>query len=114
MKKIETTIKAYELDEVRTALQGVGVEAVTAIDARDFGRQISHTEFYRGASYTVECEEKVRVEILIEDALAERTVNALRNIAGRQADATIMITTIEAIRTLPQAKLTGQIGPATA
>jgi nitrogen regulatory protein P-II 1 len=114
MKKIETTIRAYELEEVRTALRGVGVEAVTAIEARDFGRQKSHTEFYRGASYTVEFEEKVRVEILIEDALAERAVDAMQHIAGCQADTTITITTIEAIRTLPRPKLTSRLGPASA
>lgn len=97
MKKIEAIIKPFKLDEVKEALQEVGLQGITITEARGFGRQKGHTELYRGAEYVVDFLPKVKIEIVIEDHLVERTVEAIINAArtGRIGDGKIFISTVE-------------------
>ena len=83
MKKIEAIIKPFKLDEVKEALHEVGVSGITVTEAKGFGRQKGHTELYRGAEYVVDFLPKVKLEVVVEDGLAERVVEA---IAERRAD----------------------------
>ena len=101
MKKIEAIIKPFKLDEVKEALQDVGVQGLSVIEVKGFGRQKGHTELYRGAEYVVDFLPKVKIEVVIDDAMAERVVDAIQNAAqtGRIGDGKIFISTIdEAIR----------------
>ena len=97
MKKIEAIIKPFKLDEVKEALQEVGVQGITVIEAKGFGRQKGHTELYRGAEYVVDFLPKVKIEVVIADELVERAVEAIQNAArtGRIGDGKIFISTIE-------------------
>src|SRR6218665_2325154 len=72
MKKIEAIIKPFKLDEVKEALHEVGLQGITVTEAKGFGRQKGHTELYRGAEYVVDFLPKVRLEVVVEDGLAER------------------------------------------
>jgi nitrogen regulatory protein P-II 1 len=101
MKKIEAIIKPFKLDEVKEALQEIGLQGITVMEAKGFGRQKGHTELYRGAEYVVDFLPKVKVEIVIDDALLDKAVEAIQNAAktGRIGDGKIFISTIdEAIR----------------
>ena len=101
MKKVEAIIKPFKLDEVKEALHEVGVSGITVTEAKGFGRQKGHTELYRGAEYVVDFLPKVKIEVVIEDSLLERVVDAIQNAAqtGRIGDGKIFISTIdEAIR----------------
>ncbi len=97
MKKIEAIIKPFKLDEVKEALHDVGVSGITVTEAKGFGRQKGHTELYRGAEYVVDFLPKVKVEVVVEDDLADRTVEAIENAArtGRIGDGKIFISTVE-------------------
>lgn len=97
MKKIEAIIKPFKLDEVKEALHEVGVSGITVTEAKGFGRQKGHTELYRGAEYIVDFLPKVKLEIVVSDALAERTVEAIANAAqtGRIGDGKIFVLPIE-------------------
>ncbi len=97
MKKIEAIIKPFKLDEVKEALQEVGVQGLTVIEAKGFGRQKGHTELYRGAEYVVDFLPKVLVTIVVEDNLVERVIEAIMNTArtGRIGDGKIFVTTVE-------------------
>ena len=109
MKKIEAIIKPFKLDEVKEALQEVGLQGITVTEAKGFGRQKGHTELYRGAEYVVDFLPKVKVEVVLEDNLVERAVEAIQNAArtGRIGDGKIFISNIEqAIRIR-----TGESGP---
>ena len=77
MKKIEAIIKPFKLDEVKEALHEVGVSGITVTEAKGFGRQKGHTELYRGAEYVVDFLPKVKLEVVVGDALAERVVEAI-------------------------------------
>ena len=77
MKKIEAIIKPFKLDEVKEALHEVGVSGITVTEAKGFGRQKGHTELYRGAEYVVDFLPKVKLEVVVPDSLAERTVEAI-------------------------------------
>ena len=94
MKKIEAIIKPFKLDEVKEALHEVGVSGITVTEAKGFGRQKGHTELYRGAEYVVDFLPKVKLEVVVGDDLAERTVEAIAN-AGRIGDGKIFVTAIE-------------------
>ena len=85
MKKIEAIIKPFKLDDVKDALHEVGVSGITVTEVKGFGRQKGHTELYRGAEYVVDFLPKVKVEVVVEDDLAERTVEAIENAAQRLA-----------------------------
>ncbi len=101
MKKIEAIIKPFKLDEVKEALQDVGLQGITVIEAKGFGRQKGHTELYRGAEYVVDFLPKVRLEVVVDDGLAERVVEAIENAArtGRIGDGKIFVSTVdEAVR----------------
>ena len=101
MKKIEAIIKPFKLEEVKEALHEVGIQGITVTEAKGFGRQKGHTELYRGAEYVVDFLPKVKIEVVIEDTLLERVVDAIQNAAqtGRIGDGKIFISTIdEAIR----------------
>ncbi len=97
VKKIEAIIKPFKLDEVKEALHEVGVSGITVTEAKGFGRQKGHTELYRGAEYVVDFLPKVKLEVVVEDALADRVVEAIANAAqtGRIGDGKIFVTAIE-------------------
>ena len=78
MKKIEAIIKPFKLDEVKEALHEVGLQGITVIEAKGFGRQKGHTELYRGAEYVVDFLPKVKIEIVLEDNLVERVSRTIR------------------------------------
>jgi nitrogen regulatory protein P-II 1 len=97
MKKIEAVIKPFKLDEVKEALQAVGIQGITVTEAKGFGRQKGHTELYRGAEYVVDFLPKVKLEIVVPDDLVNKAVEAIQNAArtGRIGDGKIFISTIE-------------------
>ena len=99
MKKIEAIIKPFKLDEVKEALQEVGLQGITVTEAKGFGRQKGHAELYRGAEYIVDFLPKVKIEIVCEDAVVERAVEAIVGAArtGRIGDGKIFITTVEEV-----------------
>ena len=87
MKKIEAVIKPFKLDEVKEALHEVGLQGITVVEAKGFGRQKGHTELYRGAEYVVDFLPKVKIEVICEDAA--RT--------GRIGDGKIFVSNIEEV-----------------
>lgn len=97
MKKIEAIIKPFKLDDVKEALNEVGISGITVLEAKGFGRQKGHTELYRGAEYVVDFVPKVKLEIVVEDGQAERAVDAIKTAAhtGRIGDGKIFVSTVE-------------------
>ena len=97
MKKVEAIIKPFKLDEVKEALQEVGLQGITVTEAKGFGRQKGHTELYRGAEYVVDFLPKVKIEVVLGDDLVEKAVEAIQNSAktGRIGDGKIFITSVE-------------------
>ena len=97
MKKIEAIIKPFKLDEVKEALHEVGVSGITVTEAKGFGRQKGHTELYRGAEYVVDFLPKVKLEVVVDDTLAERVVEAISAAAqtGRIGDGKIFVMPVE-------------------
>jgi nitrogen regulatory protein P-II 1 len=97
MKKIEAIIKPFKLDEVKEALQEVGLQGITVIEAKGFGRQKGHTELYRGAEYVVDFLPKVKLEIVLADDLVNDAIEAIRKAAqtGRIGDGKIFVSTVE-------------------
>ena len=97
MKKIEAIIKPFKLDEVKEALQEVGLQDITVIEAKGFGRQKGHTELYRGAEYVVDFLPKVKLEIVLNDETVESAIEAIRKAAqtGRIGDGKIFVSTVE-------------------
>ncbi len=93
MKYIIAIIKPHKLDDVRNALSGAGVQGLTATEVRGFGRQKGQTEIYRGAEYAVSFLPKVKIEIAVDDAIADRVVEAIRESAhtGRIGDGKIFV-----------------------
>ncbi len=109
MKKVEAIIKPFKLDEVKEALHEVGIKGITVVEAKGFGRQKGHTELYRGAEYVVDFLPKVKIEVVMEDSMVERAVEAIQQSAhtGRIGDGKIFVSPIEeAIRIR-----TGERGP---
>ena len=109
MKKIEAIIKPFKLDDVKEALQEIGVAGITVTEARGFGRQKGHTELYRGAEYVIDFLPKVKLEVVVMDDMVEKTIEAIVTAAqtGRIGDGKIFISPIEdAIRIR-----TGERGP---
>jgi nitrogen regulatory protein P-II 1 len=99
MKKIEAIIKPFKLDEVKEALHEVGLQGITVVEAKGFGRQKGHTELYRGAEYVVDFLPKVKIEVVCEDSVVERAVEAIVTAArtGRIGDGKIFVSTIEEV-----------------
>ena len=97
MKKIEAIIKPFKLDEVKEALHEIGVSGITVTEAKGFGRQKGHTELYRGAEYVVDFLPKVKLEVVVSDEIAERTVEAIAAASqtGRIGDGKIFVSPIE-------------------
>ncbi len=99
MKKIEAIIKPFKLDEVKDALHEVGLQGITVVEAKGFGRQKGHTELYRGAEYVVDFLPKVKIEVVCDDDMAERAVEAIVTAArtGRIGDGEIFVSHIEEV-----------------
>ena len=97
MKKVEAIIKPFKLDEVREALSEIGVTGLTVTEVKGFGRQKGHTELYRGAEYVVDFLPKVKVEVIVGDALVERAIEAIVKAArtGKIGDGKIFVTSVE-------------------
>jgi nitrogen regulatory protein PII len=97
MKKIEAIIKPFKLDEVKEALQEVGVQGITVTEAKGFGRQKGHTELYRGAEYVVDFLPKVKIEIVISEDRQDAAVEAIQKAArtGRIGDGKIFVLNVE-------------------
>jgi len=97
MRKIEAIIKPFKLDEVKEGLQEVGIQGITVTEAKGFGRQKGHTELYRGAEYVVDFLPKVKLEVVVEDSLAERAVEAILAAAktGRIGDGKIFVSEVQ-------------------
>jgi nitrogen regulatory protein P-II 1 len=99
MKKIEAVIKPFKLDEVKEALHEVGLQGITVVEAKGFGRQKGHTELYRGAEYVVDFLPKVKLEVVCSDDVVDRAVEAIINAArtGRIGDGKIFISPVEEV-----------------
>lgn len=97
MKKIEAIIKPFKLDEVKESLHEIGLQGITVTEAKGFGRQKGHTELYRGAEYVVDFLPKVKIELVVDDGLAERAIEAIQQAAhtGRIGDGKIFVSSIE-------------------
>ena len=101
MKKIEAIIKPFKLDEVKDALQEAGMQGITVVEAKGFGRQKGHTELYRGAEYVVDFLPKVKLELVVSDEQLETAIEAIQTTAatGRIGDGKIFVSDIaQAIR----------------
>jgi nitrogen regulatory protein P-II 1 len=97
MKKIEAVIKPFKLDEVKEALQEIGLKGMTVTEVKGFGRQKGHTELYRGAEYVVDFLPKVKIEIVVEDGIVERAVEVIQAAArtDRIGDGKIFVIPVE-------------------
>ena len=96
MKKIEAVIKPFKLDEVKEALQELGVQGMTVLEAKGYGRQKGHTELYRGAEYVVDFLPKIKVEDVVDDGQLAGALEAIQNAArtGRIGDGKIFVSDI--------------------
>jgi nitrogen regulatory protein P-II 1 len=109
MKKIEAIIKPFKLDEVKNALHEVGVTGMTVTEVKGFGRQKGHTEVYRGAEYMIDFLPKIKIEVVLDDSLVERAVQAVMDAArtDKIGDGKIFVVPVEqAVRIR-----TGEQGP---
>jgi nitrogen regulatory protein PII len=97
MKKIEAIIKPFKMEDVKEALAEVGIEGMTVSEVKGFGRQKGHTEIYRGSEYTVDFLPKVKIEIVVGDAMLDKAIQAITNAAktGKIGDGKIFILPIE-------------------
>ncbi len=97
MKKIEAIIKPFKLDEVKEALQDVGVQGLSVVEVKGFGRQKGHTELYRGAEYVVDFLPKVKVEIVLDDDQVDGAIEAIVGAAKTEkiGDGKIFVSTVE-------------------
>ena len=96
MKKVEAIIKPFKLDEVREALSEIGVSGLTVTEVKGFGRQKGHTELYRGAEYVVDFLPKVKIEVVVKEAEADRCIDAIVKAAktGKIGDGKIFVTEV--------------------
>jgi nitrogen regulatory protein P-II 1 len=97
MKKIEAIIKPFKLEEVKEALAGVGVQGLTVSEVKGFGRQKGHTEIYRGSEYTVDFLPKIKIEVVLSDAIEKQAVEAIVRAAktGKIGDGKVFVSTID-------------------
>ena len=109
MKKVETIIKPFKLDEVKEGLASIGIQGMTVSEVKGFGRQKGHSEIYRGAEYTVDFVPKVKMEVVVDDAMVEKVVEVILKEAktGKIGDGKIFVLPVEnayRIRTGEQGK----------
>src|SRR5512137_1990473 len=99
VKKVEAVIKPFKLDEVKEALHEVGVSGITVTEAKGFGRQKGHTELYRGAEYVVDFLPKVKVELVVEDGMVAKVVEAIERTAktGRIGDGKLFVLPVDEV-----------------
>jgi nitrogen regulatory protein P-II 1 len=99
MKKIEAVIKPFKLDDVKEALQELGIQGMTIVEAKGFGRQKGHTELYRGAEYVVDFLPKLKLELVVNDDQVDAAVEAILNAArtGRIGDGKIFVSDISQV-----------------
>ena len=99
MKKIEAVIKPFKLDDIKDALRDAGVQGMTAIEVKGFGRQKGHTEHYRGAEYTVDFVPKVKIEVVVPDTIAAQVVDVIEKAAktGKIGDGKIFVIPVEEV-----------------
>jgi len=97
MKLITAIIKPFKLDDVRQAVADIGVQGITVTEVQGFGRQRGHTELYRGAEYRVDFLPKTKIELAVDDSIAEQVVEAITNVArtGKIGDGKIFVTEVE-------------------
>ena len=97
MKMITAIIKPFKLDDVRQAVADIGIQGITVTEVKGFGRQRGHTELYRGAEYVVDFLPKVKIELVIEDAMVDQAIETITTAAhsGRIGDGKIFVSTIE-------------------
>ncbi len=109
MKKIEAIIKPFKLDEVKEALQEVGVQGITVSEVKGFGRQKGRTELYRGAEYVVDFLPKVKIEVVVTDDMLPKAIEAIKTAAqtGRIGDGKIFVSPVEQVIRIR----TGETGP---
>src|ERR1700719_2647101 len=99
MKKIEAIIKPFKLEEVKDSLSEIGIEGMTVVEVKGFGRQKGHTEIYRGSEYTVDFLPKIKVEVVLPDALADSAVGAIVKAAktGKIGDGKVFVSPVEEV-----------------
>ena len=99
MKQITAIIKPFKLDEVRVALENIGVKGLTVTEVKGFGRQKGHTELYRGAEYVVDFLPKVKIEAAVDDAIVDRVIEAIEGAArtGKIGDGKIFVADLEQV-----------------
>jgi nitrogen regulatory protein P-II 1 len=99
MKKIEAVIKPFKLDDIKDALQEIGIQGITVTEAKGFGRQRGHTELYRGAEYVVDFLPKLLLTVIVSDNMVDKVVEAIINVSrtGRIGDGKIFVSHIEQV-----------------
>ena len=99
MKKIEAIIKPFKLDEVKDELNNLGVLGLTVLEVKGYGRQRGHTELYRGAEYAIDFLPKIKIEIIVQDDLAEEVIDTIKNKAhtGKIGDGKIFISNVDEV-----------------
>src|SRR5687767_2721668 len=109
MKLVTAIVKPFKVDEIKEALKDVGVQGMTVTESRGFGRQRGHTEVYRGAEYQIDFVPKVRIEVLVDESLVDRVVQAIMDAArtGTIGDGKIWVTSADNVIRIR----TGETGP---
>ncbi|MBD3895380.1 MULTISPECIES: P-II family nitrogen regulator [Halomonadaceae] len=99
MKLVTAIIKPFKLDDVRESLSEIGVQGITVTEVKGFGRQKGHTELYRGAEYVVDFLPKVKLEVAVDDAMADKVIDAITNVAntGKIGDGKIFVSPLEQV-----------------
>jgi nitrogen regulatory protein P-II 1 len=99
MKKIEAIIKPFKLDEVKDALNGIGIKGMTVSEVKGYGRQKGHTEIYRGAEYVVDFIPKIKMEIIVDDEQVDQVIDTLIKVArtGKIGDGKIFVLPVERV-----------------
>ncbi|GLR64885.1 P-II family nitrogen regulator [Marinospirillum insulare] len=99
MKLITAIIKPFKLDDVREALSEIGVQGITVTEVKGFGRQKGHTELYRGAEYVVDFLPKIKLEIAVDDGMAEQVIDSIINVAntGKIGDGKIFVSPLDQV-----------------
>src|SRR5208337_45783 len=97
MKKVEAIVKPFKLDEVKDALNEIGIQGMTVTEVKGFGRQKGHTELYRGAEYVIDFIPKIKVEIVTSDSLVQKVVDTIEKVArtGKIGDGKIFVYAVE-------------------